>query len=88
MRELEAKLQVKGKVEWRDPAYWVADGPQANGPCCQKCYDTEGKLVRLQDDRDGTYSCMACKCQYSTPERRSRIVAALSQSRQKASGPY
>jgi hypothetical protein len=47
--ELKAQLLVKEKIEYDGQCYWSVGGDQKDGPFCQKCYDTEDKLVRLQD---------------------------------------
>jgi hypothetical protein len=72
IRELVQQLETRGKLKWVDPAYWLEADTGLQGPFCQQCYDTGGKLVRLQDDGDGYYECKACKNGFVTPAHRER----------------
>ncbi len=65
-QELNANLQFDGTVYWRTDLNQDQDGP-----FCQRCYDTETILVRLQDGTffDGDrnvklWDCKACKATY------------------------
>ena len=77
IRELEIRLNTKAKVQWKEPSYWLETETGQDGPFCQKCYDTEGKLVRLQGDGDGWFECKSCKSSYVTAENRAREDAAI-----------
>lgn len=68
VKTLEESLRVKGQLSFDGSAYWLDDGTISDGPFCQHCYDTSGKLVRLQDWED-TWSCFACK---TYPEKKRR----------------
>ena len=54
---LEEKLDEKGKVQYRKPSYWVVDGENVDGPFCQKCYDSNNKLIRLQGGENDKWGC-------------------------------
>lgn len=69
VKELEAKLDVKEHIEYERSAYWLWKEDRAgeytikDGPYCQRCYDSQGLLIRLQD-WDEAWSCMNCEKTY------------------------
>lgn len=77
IKDLQAQLAIRAKVKWEEPLYWLETETGRDGPFCQRCYDTEEKLVRLQGSGDGHYSCRACNCGYTTPAARAREEAAM-----------
>jgi hypothetical protein len=66
VRALEDELRLKGKLEFDGVAYYIrAEGVQdLDGPFCQRCYDVEKKLVRLQDWDEDSYACFSCGKNY------------------------
>ncbi len=54
IRELREQLQVRSHLDFEDGVYWLWEEDEAGdpsiktGPFCQRCYDDENKLVRLQ----------------------------------------
>jgi len=60
IKELEEKLNKKEEVDWEPPFYWVNKGDSKDGPFCQKCYDSESKLIRLQNADKGAWRCTSC----------------------------
>jgi hypothetical protein len=49
VKDLEEKLEIKGKVIYEAPFYSVvSDDGKKDGPFCQVCYDKDKKLIRLQ----------------------------------------
>jgi len=60
IKELEEKLAKKEEVVWEQPFYWVNKGDLKDGPFCQKCYDSEDKLIRLQTMESGAWRCNSC----------------------------
>jgi len=59
--ELEEKLYIKENIDFRNGVYWLKEGDEENGPFCQKCYDSDGKLIRLQDQgHSGQWYCKTC----------------------------
>lgn len=65
IRELEERLDVKAKLKWEQPYYWIMDGDSQDGPFCQRCYDKDGKLIRLQGHGGGYWDCKACQNNYT-----------------------
>jgi len=71
IRELKAKAELTGNLVFENRCYWKVEGEEKDGPFCQRCYDVESKLVRLQPGQttyDGRttrwYSCKACDKNY------------------------
>ena len=60
IKELEAKLSEKEKINFEPPFYYKIEGDKKDGPFCQKCYDSDTKLIRLQDMKKGAWQCVAC----------------------------
>ena len=85
-RELEQQLQTREKLKWREPSYWLEDEGNEQGPFCQQCYDTGGKLVRLHGDHDGCYECKACKNSYATQAHRERVAESIRQFKKRDRG--
>jgi hypothetical protein len=69
--ELKKKLQVRGQIVYFTAAYYVKNdkGEVMTGePFCQRCYDVEGLMCRLQ--MDGVYGlCHNCKSRFTLGER-------------------
>ena len=68
VKELEEKLKEKNKLKYIKPSYWLREGENKDGPFCQKCYDTDEKLVRLQGGNNDTWHCHNCKSTFYGPE--------------------
>lgn len=68
VQNLEESLRVKGQLNFDGSSYWLDDENKADGPFCQHCYDTNEKLVRLQDWGE-SWACFACK---TYPEKKRR----------------
>lgn len=66
IKELKQKLSVRDAVHYRAPFYWSLTAEGEDGPYCQKCYDVEGRLVRLQKsvNRENVWSCRACRSDF------------------------
>jgi hypothetical protein len=88
IHELEQQLEVRQVPEWRDPFYWIKTEEGAEGPFCQKCYDSEKKLVRLLDQGDNCYECKVCKSRYLTLAHRERQAASIRKFTERKRGPY
>jgi hypothetical protein len=63
IRTLEDELKLKQQLKFEKTKYWLIDGQVKDGPFCQRCYDVEKKLVRLQDYGNSWY-CTECKNSY------------------------
>jgi len=58
---LEKKLEIKAKLVWDNPYYWLVDDQEKDGPYCQLCYDKDEKLIRLQELKArGAWQCHSC----------------------------
>ena len=44
---LAQKLKLRAQLKFAEGMYWLIDGENKDGPFCQRCYDADGKLVRL-----------------------------------------
>lgn len=69
LSEAESKLDLQARLTFDGRAYWLNfDTPQTTGPFCQRCYDVEGKMVRLHDQEayagSRVWHCHGCKEQY------------------------
>ena len=60
IRKLQNTLSQKANLRWEAPYYWSDEAGKRDGPFCQRCYDDERKLIRLQENVVGFWSCMAC----------------------------
>ena len=63
IRELEEQVDVKGKLIYESPYYWLIEDDKKDGPYCQVCYDDKKKLIRLQEgikDNQGLWDCNVC----------------------------
>ena len=60
---LEKKLNLKENLVYEKPYYWIEKKDAKDGPFCQKCYDANKQLIRLQgnDDNNGYWKCLECK---------------------------
>ena len=57
IRQLKDQLELKAKLQWESPYYWLADGSKKDGPFCQHCYDKNRELIRLQGNGEGSWQC-------------------------------
>lgn len=73
--ELKAQLDLKSRVQYIKPSYWVVDGDKKDGPFCQKCYDADRKLIRLQDYGSDRWKCQNCDKIYEGPNFQRKIRA-------------
>jgi len=59
---------VKETILYKAPSYWKKSGDEKDGPFCQRCYDAEGKLIRLQEQSStDRWFCHACKSYFNGP---------------------
>jgi len=65
LRALQEQLNVKQKLQWQQPYYWLMEGSKRDGPFCQHCYDKEQQLIRLQGNGKGFWQCKVCKNTYT-----------------------
>jgi hypothetical protein len=60
IKELEVRLELKEKLKWESPYYWLDSDGKKEGPFCQQCYDNGGKLIHLQSLGPGSWICKTC----------------------------
>jgi hypothetical protein len=69
VKSLEEQLQVKVQFQFDGSAYWKGDprSKDKEGPYCQRCYDADMKVVRLQSHHysyqgqdNYSWQCRAC----------------------------
>jgi hypothetical protein len=62
IKKLKNSIEVNKKVVWQEPYYFVVEGNDQDGPYCQRCYDVETSLVRLQSpNKNGYWNCTECE---------------------------
>ena len=66
--ELKEKIgrleeELKDRLVFEKGVYYLKEGDTKEGPYCQRCYDKDTKLVRLQDDGDHWF-CYGCSHGY------------------------
>jgi len=61
IQELKEAASTRESLIWEPPYYFLTTESGKDGPYCQHCWDSEGKLIRLQNlGREGYWKCMAC----------------------------
>ncbi len=60
IKELEQASEVKKNIHYDGTFYWLKDDDKKDGPFCSQCYDNQRKLIRLQDHRNGLWTCPTC----------------------------
>jgi hypothetical protein len=69
--ELKKQLQTNESVFYEGRYYWSGTSEKKDGPFCQRCYDADGKLIRLQFGSTSIhgrtsrwYNCKVCEKSY------------------------
>jgi len=67
IKALKEENKISEKIVFEKPYYFLKDDVKKDGPYCQKCYDDNKKLIRLQERRDypGSWKCLVCKCDFT-----------------------
>jgi len=60
IKTLEEAVRIKSQLKFEGSVYWMYEGSSKDGPFCQHCYDTSGKLIRLQH-WDDAWMCLSCR---------------------------
>ncbi|MCI5158468.1 MAG: hypothetical protein D3906_08510 [Candidatus Electrothrix sp. AUS1_2] len=58
---LKGVIEISDKLVWKEPYYFLIDDNHEDGPYCQRCYDTDKQLIRLQSIEKGKWECKGCK---------------------------
>ena len=61
IQQLQEKLDKKEALIWEKPFYWLEN---KDGPFCQKYFDDQQKLIRLQGGDNDQWFCYVCKTEY------------------------
>lgn len=66
IRQLKEKNRIEYEIEWCDPYYFIVkENENKEGPYCQRCYDANKQLIRLQSPhKDGFWECKQCEKTY------------------------
>jgi len=69
IKALKETADLSARVVWERPFYWLTRGGQErDGPYCQKCWDDDKKLIRLQHHGGPDhFICKVCKRDYPVP---------------------
>ncbi|WPD24559.1 MAG: hypothetical protein SD837_08330 [Candidatus Electrothrix scaldis] len=74
---LKGVIETSDKLVWRAPYYFLIDDNYEDGPYCQKCYDSQRKLIRLQSPgAKGYWECKECSNNYKDKNYEEHIFTA------------
>lgn len=59
-KELINKIETKDNMIYEKSYYWKMDGDKKDGPFCQRCFDSDEKLIRLQGGNNDVWNCEQC----------------------------
>jgi len=65
--ELESQAKIEPELVYEKPAYWRVLDSSRDGPFCQKCWDSDSLLIRLQGGENDQWHCCQCKSSYRGP---------------------
>ncbi|WPZ02535.1 hypothetical protein [Idiomarina sp. OXR-189] len=75
LADLKKALELKESVFWEAPSYWVNEVDGKDGPFCQRCYDKEVQLIRLQVHAKGSWRCYSCNSYFEDGDYESFVEA-------------
>lgn len=65
IKQLKTELETRENMIWEPPYYFLKNKEGKDGPYCQKCYDSNRKLIRLQlPGSKGLWVCNECDSRY------------------------
>ena len=65
IKRLKTELETRENMIWESPYYFLKNEEGKDGPYCQKCYDSNRKLIRLQlPGSKGLWVCNECDSRY------------------------
>lgn len=73
VKELEAAQALAADLEYRQPVYYLKkENGSEDGPFCQRCWDVDRRLVRVEVFRNarGTLSAICDQCNVERMRRR------------------
>lgn len=59
VKDLNESLALRDNLEWQKPYYVARQKPDEK--FCQRCFDANGRPIRLQELEVGYWRCMECK---------------------------
>jgi hypothetical protein len=64
----ESALELKAKMQFDKDVYWMGDGrTEKDGPYCSRCFDIDGKPVRMVSRYNDFFKCTQCETQVQIP---------------------
>ena len=66
VRELREQNSLRERLVYRAPTYAFSDSPTER--FCQKCFDVDGKVVRVRELEKGFWRCMNCDNDFTSDE--------------------
>ena len=63
-RDVTGNTGPDGQIQWDGTAYYRVENGRKIGLFCRCCYDTAGRLEKLQAQDSATYLCHACQTKY------------------------
>ncbi|MDR3553767.1 MAG: hypothetical protein P4L55_03335 [Syntrophobacteraceae bacterium] len=63
--ELRELQNIRERLKYEAPYYWMDRDGTKDGPYCQQCWDNSQKLIRLQGSTDGYWHCRTCDSGYT-----------------------
>ncbi|QUJ69004.1 hypothetical protein KDD30_00730 [Photobacterium sp. GJ3] len=64
IRKLQESQDLKKHMIWEKPYYWNMQSRDKEGPYCPQCFDSDTKLIRLQEHNVGSWHCRTCNVSY------------------------
>lgn len=59
-KDLRKKMETIDNMIYEKSYYWKMDGDKKDGPFCQRCFDSDEKLIRLQGGSNDVWTCAQC----------------------------
>lgn len=63
LQEYEDILYLAKNLEYDGNSYWLKTGTIKQGPFCQRCFDKDGLLIRL-NEQGSKWRCLTCGVEY------------------------
>ena len=70
VRELEEQARLRAELVFEGNAYWLPRDGGREGPFCSKCFDVDGKVIRLHHwEESRQHACPSCHTIVREPGR-------------------
>lgn len=80
IKALTEELKFQKSMIIQHTMYYSVDGENTDGPFCNRCYDVDGKAVRLYETRPQSYTCRQCNSWYTKAQPRERTISVIQSS--------